>query len=361
MNIRDMNTVLWIASSSISNTKKNYIYDLYNDKEELFYNIVNYKLNKLTLREMEELIRSFNKETISNIIDKIKEQGLRYVLYGEEHYPKEFYNIEEPPFIIFYKGDLEVINERSVSIVGSRNCTYYGKEVTKYIVKELSQYNVNTVSGGARGIDSIAHLTSIENNSKTLAVLGCGIDIVYPRENAKLFKDIEKNGLVISEFLPGTPPINYNFPQRNRIISALGEVVVVIEGSNKSGTLITASHALKQGKDVMAVPGPIYSELSKGCNKLIRDGAYPFTEIEDILSLLKIHKNCRRLQKENNKSENNTLKERIYNIIMNEPMHIDTIIKITNIDIKVLYELLFELQFEERILALSGNFYVKAI
>ena len=361
MNITNTNTVLWIASSSISNTKKNYIYDLYNDKEELLYNIVNYKLNMLSLKEMEELIRSFNKENINAISQRIKEEELKYLLYGEEDYPKEFYNIEEPPFIIFYKGSLDIFKNKKVSIVGARNCTTYGKEVTKYIVKELSSYNINTVSGGARGIDTIAHLTSIENKSKTLAVLGCGIDIIYPKENLRLFKDIEKNGLILSEFLPGTPPINYNFPQRNRLISALGDIVIIIEGSNKSGTLITASHALKQGKDVMAVPGPVYSELSKGCNKLIRDGAYPFTEIEDVLSLLKINKNSNKLKEENNKAENNTLKERIYNIIRNEPMHIDTIVKITNIDIKVLYELLFELQFEERILALNGNFYVKAI
>lgn len=357
-----MNLDLWFALTLLNNSRKIHLYNAYEDKEKLCYDIINNKNNLVTEKEREKLLKSFNKKKIDDIIYTINKENIKYTIYGDKNYPKEFYNVDEPPFILFYKGNLEEIySKKNIAIVGARNCTQYGKEVSRYIINELGDYNINVISGGARGIDTICHEQCIRNKLFTTAILGCGIDIIYPKENNKLFENLINNGVLISEFTPGTQPFSYNFPRRNRLISGLSEIVIVIEGGEKSGTLTTVSHALSQGKDVMAVPGPIYSNLSKGCNKLIRDGAYPFTEIEDLFQLLKITKKEKLFDNVERKYKNSELKNKIYNILNNEPLHIDSIVKIANIDIKVLYELLFELQFEEKILCINGNFYVKSI
>ncbi len=176
----------------------------------------------------------------------------------------------------------------NISIVGSRKYSNYGKDVTKIICSDLCANNINIISGMAKGIDTFAHESCLNNEGYTCAVLGSGLDIVYPKENIKIFNKIVEKGCVISEFLPGTPPYAYNFPQRNRIISALSDIIIVIEAGEKSGSLITANLALEQGKDVMAVPGSIFSDESKGTNKLIKDGAFPLTCTNDIFNLIGI-------------------------------------------------------------------------
>jgi DNA processing protein len=209
----------------------------------------------------------------------------------------------------------------------------------------------------AKGIDTFAHESSLENESYTCAVLGSGLDIVYPKQNIKIFNEIVKKGAVISEFLPGTPPYAYNFPLRNRIISGLGDIIIVIEAGEKSGSLITANLALEQGKDVMAVPGSIFSYESKGTNKLIKDGAYPLTSANDIFNLMGVE--MKDSSKNVVKSVCSQVNKQIYSIIDDSPIHINDIIRATNIDIKQLYGILFEMQIKNQILCLSGNYYVK--
>ncbi|MBC8061672.1 MAG: DNA-protecting protein DprA [Clostridiaceae bacterium] len=302
----------------------------------------------------------YNKEKIDAIKRVIEEKSIKVVNFNDEKYPKNLKILEDAPFLIFYKGEIEKLNfGYNISIIGSRNCTNYGLSVTKIISKALAEHNIPVISGMAKGIDAQAHKSTIESGGYTCAVLGCGVDVIYPKENAKIYKEILENGCVISEFMPGTTPISFNFPIRNRIISALSEIIIVVEAGTKSGSLITVRLALDQGKNVMTVPGSIFSEQSKGTNQLIKDGAEPILSVQDIFSfagLNLIETNTKIKNKEDNL---NKLECKLNNIINNNPIHIDDIIKISNIDIKRVYELLFEMQFKNEILCLSGNYYVR--
>jgi DNA processing protein len=285
-----------------------------------------------------------------------KKTPRKITTFNKENYPSKLKLYDDSPVVLYYYGNIDMLNTRTnVSIVGSRKNSIYGTNVTKLISKELSINGINIISGLAKGIDAYAHSTCIENDGFTCAVLGCGIDIIYPKENKILYEDMKNKGVILSEFPPGTQPYAYNFPVRNRIISQLSDLVIIVEAGIKSGSLITANLALEQGIDVMAVPGSIFSEQSKGCNKIIKDGAYPLTSIEDVFELLKTNY----LHSGNNSYTLNPSEKKIHELINDSPIHIDDIIKIANIDIKQLYEVLFELQLKNEIMCLSGNYYVK--
>lgn len=313
--------------------------------------------NRIDKKTQDILLKDWNKNHLLNLSEIMIKNNIKVTTLAEESYPLKLKHLEDAPTVLFYKGDISKLNARyNVAIVGSRKCTPYGLNATKLISSELSKKNINIISGLARGIDSIAHSNSIDNENFTCAVLGCGLDIIYPRENKKLYDKIAFSGCIISEFAPCTAPLAMNFPIRNRIISGLSDLIIVVEAGLKSGSLITATLALEQGKDVMAVPGSIFSEQSKGTNKLIKDGAYPLTNLEDISELAGIDfKQCDTI---NDRKFTKQEKE-IFNALSDTPIHIDDIIKITNIDIKQLYEVLFELQLKDEILCLAGNYYVK--
>ncbi len=303
---------------------------------------------------------NFNKEKIATYKKIMLEKNLNVVTYYDDNYPKKLKFYDDAPYQLFYLGDIERLNtESSISVVGSRNCSIYGLNTTKIISKTLAENNITIISGMAKGIDSQAHKVAIENGGFTCAVLGSGIDIIYPKENYKLYKDIVEKGCIISEYLPGTPPFSYNFPVRNRIISGLSDIIIIVEAGLKSGSLITAELALEQGKEVMAVPGSIFSKESKGTNKLIQEGAHPFLNIEDISDLCNIDLKIAKTSLKNKDEKNNNLCNKLNSIISNNPIHIDDIIRISNIDINRVYELLFEMQFKNEIMCLSGNYYVR--
>lgn len=305
------------------------------------------------------LKKAYDINFLESIKRKIEVGEFNFITMEDKDYPLKLKLINDAPYGFFYKGSIRKLNEECcVSIVGSRTCSRYGVDLTKIIATELSKNNINIISGLARGIDTIAHKASIDNKGYTVAVLGSGIDVVYPKENKILYNDIVENGgCIISEFPPETKPLSMNFPIRNRIISGLSDLLVITEAGEKSGSLITATRALEQGKEVIAVPGSIFSEESKGTNKLIKEGAHVLTEIDDIFYLLGIVRNKK------NKNINDNIKDSIcedlYKVIDDNPIHIDDIIRLTNIDIKQLYGLLFEMQLREEILCLSGNFYVR--
>jgi len=328
-------------------TEKIWYYGVHNPKTEYFKKIL-----------MDLLNNAWNESEIANVKKNLEINEIKSISYYEDEYPKKLKNYDDAPFTLFYKGNIMPLNEGyNISIVGSRKYTNYGKDVTRIICRDLCANNINIISGMAKGIDTFAHESCLNNEGYTCAVLGSGLDIVYPKENYKIFNKIVQKGAVISEFLPGTPPYTYNFPLRNRIISALSDIIIIIEAGEKSGSLITANLALEQGKDVMAVPGSIFSEESKGTNKLIKDGAFPLTSANDIFNLIGIEmKN----QKETTvRSFNNEIHSGIFSIINDSPLHINDIIRITNIDIKQLYEVLFEMQIKNEILCLAGNYYVR--
>ncbi len=344
---------IWLLMLNIKNAEKKFLVDKYK-KEEIIYDkfedIVN--CNEIIIKKIKKISKENLLQKAVEIVEWMRENNVGFLSVNDKEYPHDLRVIEDLPYGFFYKGNKELLASRKVSIIGSRACSNYGSEVTKLLTKDLIRYNITILSGGAKGIDTISHKTTVEGNGKTIVVLGCGIDIAYPAQNYKLFKEIEKTGLIISEFLPGTPPLPYNFPQRNRIISALSELVIVVEASNKSGSLITVNYALDQGKCVMAIPGSIFSKGSLGTNQLLREGAQVFTGLEDLHQLLK-------LDKKKDINELSPIEKNVLSVVSDIPIHIDNIMKKTNLSREVLFKLLFKMQVSNKIISLPGDYYAK--
>lgn len=211
---------------------------------------------------------------------------IQIIRMGEPKYPELLEEIRRPPKQLYYMGNLNMLNNICVAVVGSRTTTLYGRNVATQIGRRLAERGVTVVSGMALGIDSCAHKGTLAAGGNTAAVFGCGPDKCYPPENHELKEQLLKKGLVLSEYPPGTPPERYNFPERNRIISGLCQMTVVVQARNRSGALITAEQAADQGREVMAVPGNIDSQYNLGNNKLIKEGAAPIICVDDILEAL---------------------------------------------------------------------------
>lgn len=358
---------LWFSIVELSSTIKLKLLNEFESVENIrefviTHKNVNYEDNKVLSR----LTKAYDLPKLYSLLEKLEKENINMSTIGEKNYPQSLELLDDAPYTLFYRGDISRLNNRaSVAVVGSRRCTPYGKDITKIITKEMVNSNINVISGMAKGIDSIAHKTCIDNKGYTVAVLGCGVDVVYPKENNNLYNEIIScGGCVISEFPPGTTPRPMYFPIRNRIISGLSKLIIVAEAGEKSGSLITATRALEQGKDVLAIPGSIFSAESKGTNKLIKEGAHVFTEVDDVFQILGVQRereNKSINSKDNigNNNKNSRVLNEIYKVIDNNPIHIDDIMRLTNVDIKQLYELLFEMQLQDEILCLSGNFYVR--
>jgi DNA processing protein len=221
------------------------------------------------------------------IAQKIEDLNSKFVILTDPEYPALLKEIYNPPPVLYYKGTLTKNDEFCLSVVGSRKCSDYGQNATRDIVKGLAQAGITIVSGLALGIDALAHFVALENQARTIGVLGCGIDIMYPATNKQLGERIlAEGGTILSEFPPGTPTLKQNFPARNRIISGLSLGVLIVEAAEDSGSLITARHALEQDREVFAVPGNFYNPLSVGPNNLLKMGAHPVTCADDILQTL---------------------------------------------------------------------------
>ena len=246
-------------------------------KEELTPLLNEYRSDKKALFER---MRKYRKTQ--------EEKGIHFVSIGEEAYPKRLRELIDAPFGIYYMGSLPEEDTPTVSIIGARECSEYGKKAAELFGKTLAGYGVSIISGMARGIDGISQSAALSVGGKSYGILGCGVDVVYPKENLKLYEALKKNGGVISEFLPGQEPKGNFFPMRNRIISGLADVLLVVEARQKSGTYITVCQALEQGKEIFAVPGRITDGLSDGCNRLIAQGAGIASDPMMILDALNI-------------------------------------------------------------------------
>lgn len=207
---------------------------------------------------------------------------------NDANYPKNLKEIYDPPKCLYVIGNKEILKGKNIAMVGCRESSEYGKKAAYYFSYNLSKAGLNIVSGLAKGIDSYSHIGALAANEKTIAVIGSGLDNIYPKENVELArKIIETGGCIISEYPLGTKPEKRNFPARNRIISGISEAVIIVEAQEKSGTLITADFALEQGRELFVVPGNINSKNSIGTNKLLQEGAYPITSYKDVLKALK--------------------------------------------------------------------------
>lgn len=220
--------------------------------------------------------------------ESVKVSEIRQTQLGDYDYPELLKYISNPPEVLYYLGDLSLASKPAIAVVGARKATAYGKWAAYGFAEKLAEYEIAVVSGMAYGIDSYAHKGAVDNNGKTIAVLGCGVDICYPDSNKLLREHILKEGLLLSEYEPGTPPLPYRFPMRNRIISGLSIGTIIIEAGLSSGSLITAECAAEQGRNIYALPGNINSVLSFGTNKLIKDGAVPLIVFDDIIEELGI-------------------------------------------------------------------------
>ena len=278
-----------------------------------------------------QLIAYFNDwNLIDKAIERVERFGATIITFHDPLYPEGLKQIYDPPPVLFLKGELQPNDRFAVAIVGSRICTNYGKDVTQKMTASLCAKGFTIISGMARGIDTIAHTSTIKAGGRTIAVLGSGIDVPYPAENVQLFSKIPESGAIISEFPPGTRPIKENFPKRNRLISAMSLGVLVVEASERSGALITARHAVEQGKEVFAIPGNINWLTSKGTNDLIKKGARLVDDTDDIVEelapLLKGYlREAKRELPPLNEEEHAILR-----ICDREPTHIDDIIRQTN-------------------------------
>ena len=231
-----------------------------------------------------EITNEVYRENLDKYLKYMKENNIEIITINDKEYPDKLRVIYDPPVVLYVKGNTNILNDKSIAIVGCRMCTKYGQNIARKLAYNLSLNNINVISGLARGIDSFAHRGALNQKGKTVAVVGCGLDRVYPEENRILFNQIiEDNGAIVSEYIIGTKPLAKNFPKRNRIISGLADSLIVVEAREKSGTLITVDFALEQGKDIYAVPGNIDNPNSYGTNDLIKQGAKSITRLEDVL------------------------------------------------------------------------------
>jgi len=290
--------------------------------------------------------------------------GVETIILTDQRYPSFLKEIFAPPPVLFVLGNIDAFTYHSVAVVGSRSPTVYGKQSTAKITRELVHHRFTIISGLARGIDTVAHETTLNEGGTTIAVLGCGIDTIYPSSNRQLAEKICKNGLLVSEFPFKTPPETFNFPRRNRIISGCSSAVIVVEAGEKSGSLITARYALQQGREVCAVPGPINSPLSHGTFRLLHDGATPVRsghELAKSLTLVTIQE----LQKpvpprqELDSSIFTDEERQVYDALSDIPTGIEYIAEKQNRQVTDLFVILLNLELRGLVQQCSGQQFIR--
>lgn len=307
----------------------------------------------------EKFIEFRNSFSLTRYQKELVDKKITTLFSDDKYYPKLLSEISDRPYVLYYRGDLNNIDNfqaKTFAVVGTRKITSYGIEVTRKITSGLVQAGLVIVSGMAYGVDGVAHETAIRNNGKTIAVLGCGVDIIHPASNTTLYwQMVKKSGLVISEYPAGRYAEKGLFPARNRIISGLSLGVIVTEGASDSGALITARYALEQGREVFAVPGPITSELSKGPTILLKDGAKLVSSPADILEELNIVGEIRKNNIEKANPNLTITEKKILEMLQNESLHFDDLLSSVNINADKLATLLTVMELSGFIKKLSDG------
>lgn len=281
-----MNYWIWFANiKGLGSIQKKKLLEIYDNPRKI-YNATSKSLestNVLRTGVIDEIEKSKNIGLLKQYEEYMQKHSIEIINIEDKFYPKLLREIHDPPISLFAKGNVNLLNDFSISIVGCRDATKYGLLMSKKLAYDLAKNDILVVSGLAKGIDASAHCGALEANGNTIAVLGCGVDIPYPIQNIELYKEILKKNLIISEYIVGTKPEPGNFPARNRIISGLSCGVVVVEAKENSGSIITVDFALEQGRNVYAVPGNVDSYNSSGTNELIKQGAKLVTTCKDII------------------------------------------------------------------------------
>jgi DNA processing protein len=278
----------------------------------------------LSQRVVENLVQARSGDLLEKTWAIIHEKNIQVLTWEDASYPRRLKEIDQPPPVLYVRGSLVEKDEWAVAIVGTRRVTAYGRQVAEETAAFLAQNGISVVSGLARGVDAVAHEAALRAGGRTIAVLGNGVDRVYPPEHLNLAKRMLEQGAVVSDYAPGTPPDAANFPPRNRIISGLSMATIVVEAGEQSGALITASFAAEQGRDVLAVPGNITAPQSKGTNRLIRDGAQPLLQPSDILEALNINQVAQK-QAARTSLPVDAVEAMLMGLLANETLHVDEI------------------------------------
>lgn len=356
--------MLWLSSMAghVGSRKLNAVLDIYGNARDVFFAKDLERTAQLSAQAAKVFKRSNSLQYIEELLENMESRGIAYFSREHERFPALLKEISDPPMGIFCMGTLPSDNTHKVAVIGSRKCSEYGLLAARLLAKPLAQAGIVIVSGMARGVDSMAHRGALQGGGKTIAVLGCGVDICYPAENKSLRDEILNSGCIVSEYSPGTSPTPSYFPARNRIISGLSRGVIVAEAGKKSGTLITVDQAMEQGREVFAVPGNISSKLSEGTNQLIRDGAIPVSDYTDILYTLGISTDNDSDSAPSQKNSNviiATDEKQVYDSLNFEPVSIDMLMEITNLDLGRVHFICAQLEIKGLARKLPGSRYVK--
>lgn len=352
----------WLAGiRGLSGRKKRRLREYYKDAKTLYY-IEETELHFLEFleeKEVQALLMSRREWKLEEEYEKIQEQKIVMIPYYSQEYPGRLREISAAPYALFVKGRLPDESKPSIAIVGARRCTPYGEQMALEYGSELARAGVQIISGMAKGIDGAGQRGALNVQGETYGVLGCGVDICYPREHIGLYMDIQSSGGVLSEQMPGLPPLPAYFPARNRIISGLSDVVLVIEAREKSGSLITADMALEQGKDVYALPGPATSPMSCGCHRLIRQGAGILLSPDDLLEEIKITGGKFKQNSDKNQKTLERPENMVYSCLDLFPKGIHTLLEQTGLGPGELMRELITLELDGKIKEVSKNYYIR--
>ncbi|MCX5710001.1 MAG: DNA-processing protein DprA [Candidatus Omnitrophica bacterium] len=320
----------------------------------------------------EKIVEGRKNVDIERQIKLIEKNNVRLIPVDSGFYPSNLKSIFDPPLVLFVRGEILPQDYFSIAIVGTRLASFYGRSMAEKLSSQLAEKGFTVVSGGARGIDTFSHQSALKMRGRTLAVLGCGLDISYPPENKRLFEEIAQKGAMISEFPLSAKPDRGNFPMRNRIISGLSLGVVVIEAPHKSGALITVTHANEQGREVFSVPGQANSFLSKGTNQLLREGAKLVESADDIIEELEpvLRSKVKEFKinypeperKEQISAGSELIGEeaKVYSMISGNSVGLDGLIEKTDLDISKISDILLRLQLKKMIRQLPGKQFVRS-
>ncbi len=340
----------------IKSYKKKEIVDSYQQVGMLFEGRI--KTDDVDIQSRISSFTSWN--NIEKEIIKLQKMRVDIITIKDGQYPQILKNIPDPPIVLYKKGSLN-FTSNTIAIVGSRKATFTGINLAEKIADTLSSHGITVISGFARGIDTSSHIGAMRGKGKTIAVFGCGIDICYPSENHRLYEKISEEGALFTEYCLSEKPLRHHFPERNRIIAGLSKGILVIEATEKSGSLITARYGIEYGRDIMAIPGNIFNDEYKGANTLIKQGAKLVDNMEDIIT------NCFpdiKLEKENYKDKNNIEEmdqneKHIYSLIGFDKIHIDEVIEKSIMTTKEVMATLTLLEMKDLIRQFPGGFYLR--
>ena len=311
----------------------------------------------LDRRALSNLLKTRAKLDLDAELEKLARQNVQVLTWQDPAYPSHLFQIPDPPAVLYVRGQIAPEDEWAIAVVGTRRASTYGKMATQRLVTDLAINCLTIVSGLARGIDGEAHRAALENGGRTIAVLGCGLDLIYPPEHRNLAREIVERGALVSEYPLGTRPEASNFPPRNRIISGLSLGVLVVEAGSKSGALITADYAADQGRDVFAVPGNLFVPNSTGTNRLIQDGAKLVTSSQDILEELNLTMAVQQSEVRTVVPESETEAQLLQHLSL-EPVHVDELALQTQLPIATVTSNLALMELKGMVRQMGGMNYV---